>query len=121
MITIIAGSRTITDKSILQDAIKASKFNITAVIYGECKKGVDRLGKEYADANGLPIYGMPALWEEYGRSVAGSKRNEAMAIVAKHYNGGLIAVWNGKSSGTASMIKYAKKHKLKLFIYKVEG
>lgn len=118
MVTIIAGSRDITDYKILIRAIKASKFKVTAVISGNAR-GVDMLGIDYAVKKDIPCYLMPALWGEYGNQ-AGPIRNEAMALVCKHYSGGLIALWDGKSSGTYSMIKLAKKHKLKLFIYRTD-
>jgi hypothetical protein len=39
--------------------------------------------------------------------------------MAKHANG-LIAFWDGKSKGTKNMIEIAKKHNLRLWIFKTE-
>ena len=54
-------------------------------------------------------------WQFYGKA-AGEKRNIEMA---KHANG-LIAFWDGKSKGTKNMIEIAKKHNLRLWIFKTE-
>ena len=58
---------------------------------------------------GLECY--PAQWDKYGRG-AGFKRNVAMAK-----NGDvLLALWDGKSKGTAHMIVTAKLQDLNVYI-----
>lgn len=113
MKTIIAGSRTINDFAIVQQAIKSSTFNITEVVSGTAR-GVDRLGEAWASMNDIPIARFPAKWTVYGRS-AGFKRNAEMA----KYADALIAIWDGRSNGTKNMINNARYEHLKIFVYEV--
>ena len=62
------------------------------------------LGERYAEENGFKIERYPALWEKYGKS-AGPRRNRQMAEISDY----IICFWDGKSSGTNSMVEYSKK------------
>lgn len=113
MKTIIAGSRLITSFAIVAEAIEASGFHITEVVSGGAP-GVDALAEKWAEQNGIPVKQFPADWDRYGRK-AGPIRNQAMA----EYGEALIAVWDGKSRGTRDMIRRARKHGLRVFVYLV--
>lgn len=113
MKVIIAGSRTVSDYSIINDAIKKSCFTITEVVSGTCK-GVDKLGEFYAKQHNIPIKQFPADWSK-GKS-AGYLRNAEMA----NYADALIAIQHNNSKGTQHMINLATKKGLKVFILKVE-
>ena len=115
MRTIIAGSRGITKLSIVWKAVDASGWRkeITTVISGTAR-GVDQLGERFARLYSIPVERHPAQWDVYGRS-AGHRRNEEMARCAD----ALIAIWDGRSPGTRSMIGYAQKYGLKVFVYYV--
>ncbi len=107
MRVIVAGSRSITDHKIVEDAIREFQktHQITEVISGHAA-GVDKVG-EYIVKTQMQckLTIMPALWELYGRS-AGYKRNEEMAKVAD----ALIAIWDQKSKGTKHMIDLMRKN-----------
>lgn len=107
MRTIIAGSRGITDYAQLEAAVDASGFHITEVVSG-CARGADALGEEYARRRGIPIARYPAKWDEHGRA-AGAIRNVARNADA------LIALWDGRSKGTAHMISVANRAGLKCY------
>ena len=111
MKVIIAGSRTIWDYSIIDQAVFDSGFNVTEVVSGYAG-GVDAVGEAWSLVNGLG-YATPfrADWNKYGLA-AGHRRNRQMA----EYAHALIAVWDGKSPGTKSMIKIAKKLGLKIYL-----
>lgn len=113
MKTIIAGSRAIRDYGVVARAIQESGFEITEVVSGGAQ-GVDSLGEVWANGNHVPVKRFPAKWKRYG-SKAGPIRNQQMA----DYADALVAVWNGKSSGTRDMIKKARKCGLKVFVYRV--
>ena len=98
MKVIIAGSRGITEYSIIAKAIADSMFNINSVISG-CARGIDVLGEKWAKENDIKLERYPAQWDKYGKS-AGYRRNEQMAEVAD----ALIAIWDGESKGTKHMI-----------------
>lgn len=110
MKTIIAGSRTITSKFVIGEAVLESKFDITEVVSGAAR-GVDEIGEQWAEEHGVPIKRFPAEWEFYGKR-AGPVRNVEMAKYAE----ALVAVWDGKSKGTQHMIREAQKRGLKWFI-----
>lgn len=123
MKVIIAGSRDIGSTvyngrriqtcsiSAIDDAVEESGFSITEVVSG-CAFGVDKLGEVWAETNDIPIKKFPADWDLHGRK-AGYVRNSQMA----DYADALIAVWDGKSRGTANMIELAKKKGLKIYVF----
>lgn len=108
MKTIIAGSRSITDETLLRRVIPHLKWEITRVVTG-CAKGADRLGQVWAYENGIKIDYFPAKWEKYGRG-AGFKRNEVMA----EHGEALLLLWDGSSKGSLDMLERAKEHGLRI-------
>ena len=115
MKVIIAGSRSITDYAMLEEAIKDSSFKITEIISGGCKAGIDTLGERYAKENNIPLKIFPAEWIRYGVA-AGPIRNKEMAKNAD----ALLAVWDGKSKGTSNMVDEANNHGLKIYLYRTD-
>lgn len=117
MKVIIAGSRTLSDRALLDEAIKQSGYTITEVVQGNCPTGADLFAREWAERHGIPVESYPADWAKYGRS-AGPKRNEQMARDSGAE--ALIALWDGKSKGTGGMIQLAQKYKLEVFVLRVD-
>ncbi len=109
MITIIAGSRTITNYAELLLTIKCSGFKITQVVSGGAR-GVDKLGERYAHEHKLTLNTFLANWDKYGKS-AGYIRNKQMAEFAE----AAIILWDGKSKGTTHMYNLAKQYDLKIY------
>ena len=105
MKVIIAGSRSITDFSLVKKAMEESGWEeeITEIVSG-CAHGVDRLGEIWAQNHNIPMKKFPADWNKYGKC-AGYKRNTEMAM----YGDTLIAVWMNNSKGTAHMINIMKR------------
>ena len=91
--------------------------NITEVVQGGAI-GVDHYGQVWANLKQIPVKCFPAKWALYGKS-AGYKRNEEMADYVSP-DGGLIAVWDGKSKGTKHMIDIAQRKNLLTFVYMPE-
>lgn len=131
MKTIIAGSRHITDYSIVVDAVtEAVKEGLVpSLIVSGAAKGIDSLGERWALNNGVKVDPYPADWDNIeiegaviryhanGKPynvVAGHMRNEKMAANAD----ALIAIPTKSSKGTWDMIKRAKDHNLRIFIFK---
>lgn len=107
---IVAGGREFNDWELLEYTLDHRLAGIkNLVIVSGCARGADKLGEKWAIKNAIEIRRFPALWTELGDS-AGSIRNEEMAGVSD----GLIAFWDGRSTGTKDMIKRAKAHKLHL-------
>ena len=130
MKTVIAGSRSIGNIEAVNevmDALKKMKIVPTLVISG-CAKGVDLLGEQWAQTNNIPIHREPADWKNltvpnariktnsYGEKYnanAGHQRNNKMALMCDV----VVAVWDGRSPGTQSMINYAKSLGKKVVVY----
>lgn len=116
MRTIIAGSRWITDATAVYRAIDLSGFKISEVVSGGAR-GVDAIGEMWAAYWGIPIKRFPAIWRDKDGQrdmQAGLKRNSEMA----RYADALIAVWDGRSSGTKHMIDQANYYGLKhIYVY----
>jgi hypothetical protein len=111
MRTIIAGSREITDYSLLLKAVESARLEgieITTVISGGAR-GVDSLGERYAAENNIPLERYIPDWS-VGKS-AGFIRNQQMSEVAD----ACIAVTNG-SNGTKDMIARSNRKGLKLYV-----
>lgn len=110
MRVIIAGSRGCTDMQFVELAIKESGFEITTVVSGGAK-GPDRLGAQWAVEHDISVKMYYANWNVHQRA-AGMIRNAIMAENAD----ALIAIWDGKSKGTAHMIKCARLRYLPSFV-----
>ena len=113
MRTIIAGSRTIRKMSLVREALNHAPFLPTEIVSGGAP-GVDRLGELWGLIHHVPVKYFPADWKRHGKR-AGYVRNREMAVYAQ----ALIAVWDGKSSGTRDMIKVAQAAGLKVFVWVV--
>lgn len=115
MKVIIAGSRPITDYSLLTKAIEESKFQITEVVSGGAA-GPDTMGERWAAEHQIPVKRFLPDWNEWGRS-AGLWRNIEMA----DYGEALIALWDGKSKGTGHMIKEVQRKGLSCYVVGADG
>lgn len=107
---VVAGYRGITDRALVFEQIELYIFElllegltVTEIISGGCK-GVDLLAETYAKEKKIPFHLEPALWDRYGPR-AGPIRNSLMAQRGDR----LLVIWNGTSSGTASMIRCMEK------------
>ena len=112
---IVAGGRDFTDYALLSQTLDAvlEKYTFSEVqIVSGCCRGADALGEHYATEHGIPVKRFPADWLAYGKA-AGPIRNRKMAEYAAERDGMLVAFWDGKSRGTASMVRLAEKYGLR--------
>lgn len=103
------------DYKLVAEAVKKSGFKITEEVCGMAI-GADRLGEQWAIANGVPVKEMPANWTLHGRS-AGPIRNRQMA----EYADAAVIVWDGKSRGTRNMINEMIRKKKPYFLLMTES
>jgi len=109
MKVVIAGSRNIRNYQTVKDIVEDSDFDVTEVVSGNAR-GVDTLGEDWAEYHDIPVETFPVTdddWDELGPK-AGPLRNKEMA----EYADALIAIWNGASPGTRSMIEKAHEEGL---------
>lgn len=111
---IVAGGRDFVDYALLSQTLNSVLEKYTdseTIIVTGCCRGADALGERYAKEHGIPVKRFPADWLQYGKA-AGPIRNRDMAEYASEGEGVLVAFWDGKSRGTASMIRLAEKYGL---------
>lgn len=104
---IIAGSRSynhFTDSSLARLAISeevlAMEIVVDEIVSGGAL-GADEIGERWAREHRIPIRQFLADWDKHGKG-AGPIRNAAMADYADSL---LVICWDGRSRGTANMIK----------------
>ena len=112
MRTIVAGSRTITNIAAVFRVLDRCPWEITVLIHGAAK-GVDSIGRDWANFNGVDIEEYPADWDKYGKA-AGPMRN--LQMVAEGKAGAVVVVWDGESRGSKDMIDVALANKLHLLV-----
>ncbi len=125
MRVIIAGSRYVRTLGPVGRAVLESGLTPSVVLSGGQKSwdplgrrwyGADFFGELWAKNRRIPVERYPANWERYGKS-AGLRRNQAMIDAAPD---ALIAVWDGKSRGTADVIRRARVAGLRVFVYRID-
>lgn len=112
---IVAGSRTATEAQVLEALRRCPWINFSSAVVSGTAEGADRFGELWAEKNHIRVIRVPADWKNYGKR-AGPMRNKIMAERAE----GLVAVWDGVSRGTHSMISLARKHGLRVFILRTD-
>ena len=112
---VIAGCRNYYNydeaKAYLDDCLAEIKSKNEIVIISGGANGADKIGERYALENNFRVELFLPEWDKYGKS-AGPRRNELMAQACDY----VICFWDGESSGTRSMIAYAKERNKPLFI-----
>lgn len=105
MIVIVYGSRGWRSKAIIDHRL--SKLPSNARVRHGGARGADDLGGTLALARGIPVEVVKAEWGKFGNA-AGPIRNVKMLEMFPRpkYT---IGFWDGKSTGTAHMIKEIKK------------
>ncbi|MBQ9082997.1 MAG: DUF2493 domain-containing protein [Clostridia bacterium] len=91
-------------KEFIDRCISRIRMEYTLVFVSGCCRGADALGERYAQEHGFLIERHPAEWERFGRQ-AGPIRNRCMVQCSDF----IICFWDGQSTGTASLIDYARE------------
>jgi SLOG family YspA-like protein len=130
---IIAGSRSITNydavrQGMIQSGLWKKHKQAIEVVCGMAK-GVDKLGLEFANKNGLDVWEFPAEWDDIKadgavvrqtkdgvlyNAAAGHWRNQDMA----DFSEALLLLWDGKSTGSRDMLNRARKKGLEVHAYR---
>lgn len=110
---IVAGTRSVADQSLVDYAVNSfvAIFGRPSQVLSGTAQGVDRCGEDWATRNEIPVVQYEPDWQAYGTR-AGPIRNERMAKNAD----ALVAVWDGRSRGTSSMIDFAHARGLTVLI-----
>lgn len=112
---IVAGSRTVSEGAVRTALSRCPWLGYATGVVSGTAKGADQIGEKWAAEHGLDVIRFPANWKRYGRG-AGPVRNRMMAEKAH----GLVAVWDGQSRGTTSMINLARQRGLRVFVHRTD-
>lgn len=112
---IIAGGRDFSNAALMHNAmIDFMEANGTpSVVVCGMARGADALGRMWAYENWIPVKEFPADWDLHGKK-AGPIRNQAMA----EYADCAIVFWDGKSRGSADMIRRMREMKKDVVVVK---
>lgn len=102
LVVLFCGSRNWTDRAPIRSDLESLPAG-SVVIEGGAR-GADRIARVEAEALGLHVATVRALWDHYGKS-AGYRRNEAMAGLQPEF---AYAYPLGESPGTHHMIRTAE-------------
>lgn len=107
---LVCGGRDFQNVSRVRHVLHAihTKRPITVLIEGGAN-GADRLARQWAEANGIPVETYAADWKKFGRS-AGPVRNGLM--IHKGKPDGVLAFPGG--IGTANMVEQAIENGIKV-------
>ncbi len=114
-VLIIAGSRNVPVQDadrLVSQAMQHFGLHPGKIIEGGAR-GIDRSGFGYAVTNRIQHEEHPADWKRHGKA-AGPIRNRKMAEVAD----ALLLIWDGKSRGSANMLKEAEARDLTIYQYR---
>lgn len=134
MKTIIAGSRHFTEPTGKRGILLAwaelervwPEFKATEICCGMAD-GIDTYGAEFAHWKGIPIIPFPADWDNLnapGAVIKKNKRGKLYNVRAGHdrnqrmadYADVLLAIWDGRSTGTEDMMRRAGAAGLRVFM-----
>ena len=116
---LVAGSRTINPVKLVATFSMLLNTYSPSVFISGCAEGVDQLPWLFNHMwkCDIPIAEYPVTeedWETFGKA-AGPMRNELMAMECD----AAIVIWDGKSPGTKSMLKFLDKYKKPYILWKV--
>ena len=115
---IVAGTRGFSDYKFFSEKIKEIISDVEGnfIFYsGMASTGADKLIVDFCEKEGYLYHPCPADWDRFGKG-AGYIRNNIMASDATR----LIAFHDGKSRGTAHMIKVARDNGLRVTVINID-
>lgn len=118
---LICGSRKIARMSLLHECLDVFPHTgIVGTIISGGAKGVDKLAIDYAKEYGIKPVEIEADWYPNGSydPGAGYKRNRIMLDLLNQ-DDVVLALWDGKSSGTKDMINISKKKGIEVWVFTV--
>lgn len=107
----IVGSRNFSQENKFKEYLDTifSLFKFEEIITGDCPSGADKMARNYAHDNCIPLKVFSANWDEHGKK-AGYIRNRQMA----EYSDLALAFWDMKSSGTKHTIDFGRSGLIKV-------
>lgn len=110
---LVCGSRNadISDKIVdacISDVLEDYEGTEIEFVSGGAKGG-DKLGEDYAQANGYKVTQFKPDWSKYGRAAGPMRNTDMLNYIDKADYPVVIAFWDGASKGTYNTLKTAKR------------
>lgn len=112
VIALFCGSRDWSDRQGIRAEVEALPAD--SIVMEGGARGADRIAREEAQALGINVATVPALWRRFGRS-AGPRRNEAMLRLRPD----IVHAYPLGGPGTAHMISAAERAGVEVVIHDV--
>jgi len=109
----IGGSRSIIDPAALEAGIALSTWTITEIITGT-SRGTDALVIAWAERGKIPCTAIPADWTRFGGRAELVRSEMVLPMVE-----GCLLLWDGYSTGTATMMASARKRGIPVVVHRV--
>lgn len=114
---LITGSRTWTDRVVIERALKPYRaWQSTTLVSGHCPTGADALAEEVAQEFGFELELHPADWRAFGKR-AGFIRNTEMVRLGANICHAFIR-W--QSAGATHCAKEAQRYGIPLRVWRME-
>lgn len=111
---LICGSRDWSDEGPIRAFIQVLEPE-SLVVHGNAR-GADRIAEWIAVQEGHHVAAVPALWDRYGRSAAGPRRNRAMTLLAPALSRAAAFPLPG-SKGTWGMVRLLVDADVPVFVW----
>lgn len=111
----IGGSRSIIDPAALVTGIALSTWTITEIITGT-SRGTDALVIAWAEREKIPYTAIPADWTRFGGRAEVVRCEMVLPMVE-----GCLLLWDGYSTGTATMMASARKRGIPVVVHRVNS
>lgn len=119
----VCGGRDFDDTFALASALKAAArgHDKVVVVHGACPTGADKIADQWAFDEGQVAKRFHADWDAHGKA-AGPIRNAEMLTYLKTANlVAAIVCWDGKSKGTADMVRRLDEAKISYRLISYKG
>ena len=99
----------------IDEILHNAKFASIEIVSGGARGG-DRIGEEYSKSRGYGLRVFRADWNAYGRAAGPIRNSKMVEYISKCADPVVIALWDGKSSGTRNTIQTAKSRKIPVHV-----
>lgn len=103
---LVCGGRDFADYELLKKILTNAAPD---TIISGAARGADSLAARFAREHNVPIEEFPADWKRLGRRAGPIRNGKMLERLMEQGAGTVIAFWDGRSRGTADMIRQARR------------
>jgi hypothetical protein len=122
MRVLVTGSRTWSERVVLEIAVLAEVLGVTprevTLVHGACGEGADRIADAFARRRGWVTEPHPADWARHGTQAAGPVRNQRMVDLGADV---CVAFVRDRSRGATGTVRMARKAGIRTVVWRHEA